>query len=122
MLEEKPRLTRERLIILAAWFGFLVGVRFLLGFVLGNLWFGTLGAVTITFLSFYFALRFSPLRRFRETVNSALAIWYKRKFFVVTGAISMFLLASLLILIEYGYSNYGDRLITMDMPEEDFDR
>lgn len=120
MLEEKPRLTKERVIILASWFGFLVGVRLLLGFVVGNMWFGTLGAVCITFVAFYVVLRFSPLKRFRETVNAALAVWYKRKFFYVTGFISMFLLASLLILIEYGYANYGDRLITMDMSEEDF--
>jgi hypothetical protein len=121
MLEEKPRLTKERIVILASWFGVLVGVRFFLGFVLENLWIGTLGAVAITFAIFYLALRFTPLRRFRDIINSALAIWYRRKFFYMTGAISMFLLASLLFLIEYGYANYSDRLITMDMSEEEIE-
>jgi hypothetical protein len=121
MLEEKPKLTKERIIILASWFGVLLGVRFLLGFVLENMWIGTLGAVAITFAIFYFAIRYSPFNRFREIVNSALAIWYRRRFFYITGAISMFLLASLMLLIDYGYANYSDRLITLDMTEEEFE-
>ena len=121
MLEEKPRLTKERIAILASWFGVLVGVRFLLGFALENMWIGTLGAVAITFGIFYAALKYSPLKRFRERINSALAIWYKRKFFYITGAISMFLLASLLFLIDYGYTHHAERLITLDMTEEELD-
>ena len=121
MLEQKPKLTKERALILASWFGVLVGVRFLLGFVLENLWIGTLGAVAVTFAIFYVALKYSPLRKFRDVINSALAIWYMRKFFYVTGAISMFLLASLLFLIDYGYANHSDKLITMDMSQEEFE-
>ena len=121
MLEQKPKLTKERALILASWFGVLVGVRFLLGFVLENLWIGTLGAVAVTFAIFYVALKYSPLRRFRDVINSALAIWYMRKFFYITGAISMFLLASLLFLIDYGYANHSDKLITMDMSQEEFE-
>jgi hypothetical protein len=121
MLEEKPRLTKERIIILVSWFGVLVGVRFLLGFVLENMWIGTLGAVAITFGIFYIALKYTPLKKFRELINSALAIWYKRKFFYITGAISMFLLASLLFLIDYGYTHHSERLITLDMSEEELD-
>lgn len=120
MLEEKPKLTKERVLILASWFGVLVGIRFLLGFALENLWIGTLGAVAITFAIFYAALRYSALKRFRGVVNSALAIWYRRKFFYITGAISIFLLASILFLIDYGHANYGDRLITLDMSEAEF--
>ena len=120
MLEQKPRLTKERVLILVSWFGVLVGVRFLLGFALENLWVGTLGAVAITFVIFYIALTYSPLKKFREVVNSALMYWYRKKFFYITGAISMFLLASILFLIDYGYANYGDRLITMDMSEQEF--
>lgn len=121
MLEEKPRLTKERAVILASWFGVLVGVRFLLGFALESMWVGTLGAVAVTFGIFYFTIRYSPLKRYRELVNSALAIWYKRKFFYITGAVSMFLLASILFLIDYGHTHYGDRLITMDMSQEEFE-
>jgi hypothetical protein len=121
MLEQKPKLTKERALILASWFGVLVGVRFLLGFALENLWLGTLVAVAITFAIFYVALKYSPLRKFREVINSALAIWYMRKFFYITGAISMFLLASLLFLIDYGYANHSDKLITMDMSQQEFE-
>ena len=85
------------------------------------MWIGTLGAVAITFAIFYIALRYSALKRFRGVVNSALAVWYRRKFFYITGAISMFLLASLLFLIDYGHANYGDRLITLDMTEAEFE-
>src|SRR5688572_25245712 len=122
MLEEKPRLTKERIAILASWFGVLVGVRFLLGFVLENMWIGTLGAVALTFVIFYVALKYSPLKRFRELINSALALWYRRKFFYITGAISMFLLAGLLFLIDYGHTHHSDRLITLDMSEEEFNQ
>ena len=121
MLEQKPSLTKERVLILALWFGVLVGVRFLLAFALENMWIGTLGAVAITFAIFYIALKHSPLKRHREVVNSALAIWYRRKFFYISGAISMFVLAGILFLIEYGYANYGDRLITMDMSEAEIE-
>jgi hypothetical protein len=121
MLEQKPKLTKERVLILASWFGVLVGVRFLLGFVLENLWIGTVGAVAITFLIFYVGLKYTPLRKYRDIINSALAIWYRRKFFYITGAISMFLLASLLFLIDYGYANHSDKLITMDMSQQEFE-
>ena len=121
MLEEKPKLTKERFLVLALWFGVLVGIRVILGFLLQNLWVGTVGAVAITFAIFYFSLRINALGRFRVLINSALAIWYRRRFFYVTGAASMLMLASLLVLIEYGYSNYGDRLITMNMSEEELE-
>ena len=120
MLEQKPRQTKDRLLILASWFAVLVGVRFLLGFALENVWIGTLGAVAVTFGIFYFALTHTPFRRFREMVNSALSYWYRKKFFYITGAISLFLLGSILLLIDHGYATYGDRLITMDMSEEEF--
>ena len=121
MPEEKPKLTKERFLILASWFGVLIGVRFLLAFALENMWVGTLGAVAITFAIFYVALRYTALKRFREVVNSALAVWYRRKFFYITGAVSMFLLASLLFLIDYGHANYGDKLITLDMTEAELE-
>ena len=120
MLEQKPRPTKDRLLILASWFAVLVGVRVLLGFALENVWIGTLGAVAVTFGIFYFTLMHTPFKRFRAMVNSALSYWYRKKFFYITGAISMFLLGSILLLIDHGYAAYGDRLITMDMSEEEF--
>lgn len=122
MLEQKPRLTKERVIILASWFGLLVGIRFLLGFALESIWIGTLGAVAVTFAIFYVAIKHTPLARFREVVNSALAVWYRRKFFYVSGAVSMLILAGIMITIEYGYVNYGDRLITMNMSDEELEQ
>jgi hypothetical protein len=122
MLEEaKPRFTKEKITILALWFGVLIGVRILLGYVLVDMWMGTIGAVGITFAIFYLSLRFTPLQKYRAIINSSLALWYRKKFFYITGAISMFLLGSILFTIEYGHANYEDRLITMDMTQEEFD-
>jgi|GEM_PF-1449319 len=122
MLEDaKPRFTKEKIAILALWFGVLIGVRILVGFVLTDMWIGTIGAVGITFAIFYLTLRFTPLHKYREIVNASLSLWYRKKFFYITGAISMFLLGGILFMIEYGHANYEDRLITMDMTQEEFD-
>ncbi|HEX2615474.1 MAG TPA: hypothetical protein VHL10_08260, partial [Nitrososphaera sp.] len=63
MLEQEKglRFTKERIAVLALWFGVLVGVRVLIGFALQNMWFGTIGAVTITFVIFYATLRYTRL-------------------------------------------------------------
>lgn len=121
MLELKPRITKERIAILALWFGVLVGVRLLLGLVLKDMWVGTIGAVAVTFIIFYLTLRYTPLQQYRDLINSSLSLWYRRKFFYISGILSMLVLAAILFAIEYGHTNYSDRLITMDMTPEQFD-
>lgn len=111
--------TKERVAILALWFGVLIGVRILLGFVLHDVWIGTMGAVGITFAIFYVTLRFTRLDRYRQVVNTALALWYKKKFFYVSGMVSLFVLASILGLIQYGHAYYADRLITVQLNEQE---
>jgi hypothetical protein len=119
MWEPIPKFTKERLLILGSWFGVLVGVRFLFAFILENIWIGTLGAVAVTFVVFYLGLKYGPLTKFRAPVNSALAMWYRRKFFYVSGAVSIFLLGGILFLTEYGYANHRDRLISVDITMEE---
>jgi len=120
--EKSLRFTRERIAVLALWFGVLIGVRVLLGFVLQNMWFGTIGAVTITFVIFYATLRYTRLQKYRRLINQSLMLWYRKKFFYISGIVSLFILGSILGFTEYGYANYSDRLITMDMSKEDVQR
>jgi len=120
--EKSLRFTRERIAVLALWFGVLIGVRVLLGFVLQNMWFGTIGAVTITFVIFYATLRYTRLQKYRQLINQSLMLWYRKKFFYISGIVSLFILGSILGFTEYGYANYSDRLITMDMSQEDVQR
>lgn len=124
MLEQEKglRFTKERIAVLALWFGVLIGVRVLIGFVLQNMWFGTIGAVTITFVIFYATLRYTRLQKYRQLINQSLMLWYRKKFFYISGMVSLFILGSILGFTEYGYANYSDRLITMDMSQEDLQR
>jgi uncharacterized membrane protein len=124
MLEQEKglRFTKERIAVLALWFGVLVGVRVLIGFALQNMWFGTIGTVTITFVIFYATLRYTRLQKYRQLINQSLMLWYRKKFFYVSGMVSLFILGSILGFTEYGYANYSDRLITMDMSQEDLQR
>src|SRR5581483_4773868 len=123
MLEqEKARFTKERIAVLALWFGVLIGVRVLIGFAMQNMWFGTIGAVTITFVIFYMTLRYTRLQKYRQLINQSLMLWYRKKFFYISGMVSLFILGSILGFTEYGYANYSDRLITMDMNQQDLQR
>jgi hypothetical protein len=124
MLEHNKdvKFTRERIAILALWFGVLIGLRVLLGFALQNIWFGTLGAVTITFVIFYAVLRYTRLQKYRQLINSSLMLWYRKKFFYISSLVSLFVLVSILGFIEYGYTNYSDRLLTIDISQEHLQR
>jgi hypothetical protein len=123
LLEQKDtaRLGKDKIAVLALWFAVLIGVRVLLGFVLNNTWMGTLGAVAITFAIFYATLRYTQLQKYRQTINSALGYWYKKKFFYVSGIVSLFVLGSILGLIEHGYANYESRLIRLDFTEQEIE-
>jgi hypothetical protein len=120
LLEQKRghNLGKDKILVLIAWFAVLFSVRILLGFVLHNTWVGTLGAVTITFAIFFVSLRYTRLQKYRELVNSSLNYWYRKKFFYISGIVSLVILGSILGIIEYGYANYSDSLITMDFKQE----
>ncbi len=121
MLEHRKgdKIGREKIAVLALWFAVLIGVRVLLGFVLHNSWVGTLGAVAITFAIFYVSLRYTTLQRYRQVINSSLNYWYRKKFFYISGIVSLVILGSILGFIEYGYANYSDRLVTVDFTQEE---
>jgi hypothetical protein len=123
LLEQKKndRLGKEKIAVLALWFAVLIGVRVLLGFVLENTWVGTLGAVAITFAIFYVTLRYTTLQKYRQVINSSLTYWYRKKFFYVSGIVSLILLGGILGFIEYGYANYSDRLIAVDFTQEEIE-
>ncbi|OLC24735.1 MAG: hypothetical protein E6K92_04715 [Thaumarchaeota archaeon] len=120
MLEQKKnkRVGKDKIAVLALWFVVLIAVRVLLGFVLHNVWIGTLGAVTITFAIFYITLRYTTLQKYRQLINSSLNYWYRKKFFYISGIVSLVILGGILGFIEYGYANYADRLITVDFTQQ----
>jgi hypothetical protein len=123
LLEQKKgdRLGKDKIAVLALWFAVLIGVRVLLGFVLQDTWVGTVGAVAVTFAIFYVTLRYTTLQKYRQVINSSLNYWYRKKFFYVSGIVSMLILGSILFLIEYGYANYSDRLITVDFTQQEIE-
>ena len=84
------------------------------GFVLYHAWIGTLGAVTITFVIFYVTLKYTKLQKYRQVINSSLNYWYRKSSFFISGIASLVILGGILGFIEYGYTNYADRLITAD--------
>jgi hypothetical protein len=114
---EKNR--KGKLIILGSWFVSLVGIRLLIASVLDTAWFGTVGAVALTFAAFYLALRYTPLARYSKDVNSALRDWYTKKFIFSALAISMVILSVLVFLVEFGYAYHAERLISVDRLNSD---
>lgn len=121
MLEQRQASTKERIAVLALWFAVLIGVRVLLGFVFESMWFGTIGAVAITFAIFYATLRYTRLQKYRQLINNTLTTWYRKKFFYISGALSMLVLASILGFIEYGHAYYADRLITVELNQQELE-
>lgn len=121
LLEQKKgdKLGRDKIAVLALWFAVLIGVRVMLGFVLHNAWVGTIGAVGITFVIFYLTLRYTTLQKYRQVINRSLSYWYRKKFFYISGIVSLVILGSILAFIEYGYVNYSDRLISVNFSEEE---
>jgi hypothetical protein len=121
LLEQKERLGKDKIAVLALWLTVLIGVRVLLGFVLQNAWVGTLGAVTITFAIFYVTLRYTTLQKYRQLINSSLNYWYRKKFFYISGISSLVILGGILGFIEYGHANYADRLISVDFNQQEIE-
>src|SRR5919197_263068 len=106
-------LSYQRVIILSSWFLLLIIVRTLLALSLSNVWFGTLGAVTVTFTIFYAVMKYTPLRRYKSSVNEVLVGWYKKKHYIFVLVVSASVVAVLILLIEYGHANYGEKLIPL---------
>jgi hypothetical protein len=104
---------KEKIAILVVWFASIVGIRFFLGLILSNVWIGTVGAVAITFLIFYFALRYTVLSRYSNAVNSALQSWYSKRYVLFGLLTSMVVLAGLMALAEIGYLYHGDKVISI---------
>jgi hypothetical protein len=123
LLEQKKtdRLPKDKIAVLALWFAVLIGVRVLLGFALQDAWIGTLGAVSITFAIFYLTLRYTTLQKYRQLINSSLNYWYRKKFFYISGIVSLIILGSILGFTEYGRANYADRLITVDFNQQEIE-
>jgi signal transduction histidine kinase len=110
---------KQRIGVLGLWFILLIGVRVVIGYFLHDVWLGTAGAVAITFLIFYAAIRYTWLQRYRNTVNIVLLAWYKKRFFIVSAAVTMIIFASILVLIQYGYSHFASKLVTVTFGSED---
>lgn len=117
--KKSEKLGKDKIAVLALWFAVLIGVRVLLSFVLQHAWIGTLGAVAITFAIFYITLRYTTLQQYRQVINSSLNYWYRKKFFYISGIVSIVILGGILGFIEYGYANYSGRLITVHFTEEE---
>ena len=104
---------RQKLAILLIWFACLVGVRLLLGLVLSDIWFGTIGAVGITFGLFYFTLVRTRFSRYRYAVNEILREWYQKKYLIYSLGISASVILSLIVLIDYGYANHPNDIVAL---------
>ena len=92
----------------------MVGIRLLMSSLLYATWIGTVGAVAITFVAFYVALRYTPLARYSNAVNSALQSWYSKKFIFPALIFSMIILSALVAIVEFGYAYHSERLISTD--------
>ena len=111
------KIDKERIAIIGLWFLMLTGIRFLMVFVGGSIWIGTFGAVALTFALFYVVIKYTALRRYRVKVNAILSDWYQRKYFLYSAIATSAILAGLLLLTEYGYWSYGDKLVIFDVFE-----
>ena len=92
----------------------MVGIRLVMSSLLDATWIGTVGAVAITFVAFYVALRYTPLARYSKAVNSALQNWYSKKFIFPALIFSMIILSGLVAIVEFGYAYHNERLISTD--------
>ena len=72
---------KQRLIVIGFWVLLLMSIRLMLGFVLHNVWLGTIGAVTITFLIFYLSIRLTPLIRYKHIIDNVLLDRYHKNLF-----------------------------------------
>jgi hypothetical protein len=113
------KISREKVAVIGLWFLMLTGIRFLLAFALANMWIGTFGAVTITFALFCLIIKYTPLKSHAHAVNVILSGWYQRKYFLASAVATSAILASLLLLTQYGYSNYESKLVLLDVFNSD---
>lgn len=55
------------------------------------------------------------MQRYALTANKILSEWYSRRYFIVSMTITSVILLCLLMIIEYGYLDYGNKLVTMNV-------
>jgi|SRR5215218_5260705 len=67
------------------------------------------------FRSFYLIVKYTPLQRYRPKVNVILSQLYRRKYFLISTITISAILASLLVLIQFGYSYYGSNLVSINI-------
>src|ERR671934_2954118 len=114
-IQKKRTFDKQKMSIIGLWFLILSGIRILLGSELKDIWIGTFGAVAITFVVFYLIIKYTPLQRYRPKVNVILSQWYRRKYFLISTVTISAILASLLLLIQFGYSYYRSNLIPINI-------
>src|SRR6266511_6379902 len=112
---QKRRFDKQKIAIIGLWFLILSSIRILLGFALKDIWIGTFGAVALTFAVFYLIVKYTPLQRYRPKVNVILSQLYRRKYFLISTITISAILASLLVLIQFGYSYYGSNLVSINI-------
>jgi hypothetical protein len=107
---------KEKIIILAVWFAGLIGVRLLMASLLAleGAWVATIGSVGIIFAIFYVSLKYTPLSKYAQTVNSALLSWFSKRYILGGAVSSMVVLSSLIFFAEFGYLYYSDALVTFE--------
>src|SRR5919202_204314 len=121
----QKKIDKQRLAIIGLWFLILSGIRILLAYALKDIWIGTFGAVGLTFAVLYLLMKYTPLERYRLKVNVILFQWYRRKYFVVSTITICTILVSLLILIQFGYSYYASKLVSInvfDLKDKDLEK
>jgi hypothetical protein len=111
----RRRFDNQKLAIMTLWFLMLTGIRIFLAYVLKDIWIGTFGAVGLTFAVFYLVLSYTPLRGYRPKINTIFSQWYSKKYFVISTITISTILATLLVLIQFGYSYYGSNIVQIDI-------
>jgi hypothetical protein len=115
----RRRLSKQKLAIIGLWFLILTAIRILFAYFLKDIWIGTFGAVGLTFAVFYLLIRYTPLQRYRPKINAIFSQWIRRKYFIISTITISAILVSLLVLIQFGYSYYGTRLVRINIFQVD---
>src|SRR5581483_9427323 len=62
------------------------------------------------------------LRKFGVQTDRVLSSWYRKKLFYLSWLVCISLLSSVLVVTEYGYSKYSDRLVLVQMNEQEISK
>jgi len=103
----------EKVAILAVWFVSLIGIRILIGLMLSNIWLGTVGAVAITFATFYTILIYTPFKKYSRIVDSTLCDWYSKRYVLYGLVSSIIVMITLIFFIEFGYAYHTTEITSL---------